>query len=103
MRGAQGDRLGAGRGRPQDAEIGLGGQQGDEPLVVLPGIPESGARVFAERVRKKVAAIEVRGLPRVTLTCGVAELGKAEDVSAAFKRADARLYEAKAAGRNRVR
>ncbi len=76
---------------------------GDELLVLLPAVPESGARVFAERVRKRIAALEAHGLPRVTVSCGVAELERFEDVAAAIKRADARLYEAKAEGRNRVK
>jgi diguanylate cyclase (GGDEF)-like protein len=76
---------------------------GDELLVLLPAIPEAGARVFAERVRKRLAALDVKGLPRVTVSGGVAELGKFEDVSVAIKRADARLYEAKGEGRNRVK
>ena len=72
---------------------------GDELLVVLPAIHEGGGRIFADRVRKRVAALE----GGVTISCGVAELGRFEDVSAAIKRADARLYEAKSGGRNRVR
>lgn len=76
---------------------------GDELLTVLPAVPESGARVFAERVRKRVAALEIPGAPSVTVSCGVAEMGKYENVGAAVARADARLYEAKAEGRNRVK
>jgi diguanylate cyclase (GGDEF)-like protein len=72
---------------------------GDELLVVLPAITEVGARVFAERVRKRVAALDVG----VTVSCGVAELGRFEDAGAAISRADQRLYEAKAEGKNRVR
>ncbi len=76
---------------------------GDELLVLLPAVPEAGARVFAERVRRRIAAMDVRGLPKVTISCGVSELGKFEDVASAIKRADARLHEAKAEGHNRVR
>jgi PleD family two-component response regulator len=39
----------------------------------------------------------------VTVSCGVAELGKFEEVGAAIVRADARLYQAKAEGRDRVK
>jgi diguanylate cyclase len=72
---------------------------GDELLVVLPAITEVGARVFAERVRKRVVALDAG----VTVSCGVAELGRFEDAGPAIARADQRLYEAKAEGRNRVR
>src|SRR5262249_38096521 len=67
---------------------------GDEILVALPGIPEAGARVFAERVRKGVAALALEGRPRVTVSAGVAELSKFEDAAAAIARADARMFQA---------
>jgi diguanylate cyclase (GGDEF)-like protein len=90
--------LGAVRG--SDLAVRWGG---DELLVVLPAVPEGGARIFAERVRKRVAALEVAGAPPVTVSCGVAELGRFEDGATTVARADARLYEAKAEGRNRVK
>jgi diguanylate cyclase (GGDEF)-like protein len=75
---------------------------GDELLVALPGIPEAGARVFAERVRKRVAALALEGRPRITVSAGVSELSKFEDASAAIGRADARMFQAKRDGRNRI-
>jgi PleD family two-component response regulator len=39
---------------------------------------------------------------RITVSAGVAELQADEDAAAALARADASLYRAKAAGRNRV-
>jgi diguanylate cyclase len=38
----------------------------------------------------------------ITFSCGVAELGTAEDPPAAVKRADQAMYLAKRAGKNRV-
>jgi diguanylate cyclase (GGDEF)-like protein/PAS domain S-box-containing protein len=75
---------------------------GDELLAILPATGLEGARSFAERVR---AAVELLGpgvMHWATLSVGVAELQPGEDWSDAVRRADARLYEAKDAGRNRV-
>ncbi len=89
--------LGAVRG--SDLAVRWGG---DEILVVLPAVPEGGARAFAERVRKRIAAPGSEGRPSVTVSAGVAELTKFEDVTVAIARADGRMYQAKQDGRNRV-
>jgi diguanylate cyclase (GGDEF)-like protein len=75
---------------------------GDEFLVVLPDVTLPGAVVFAERARLLVEALSLPGIPRVTMSVGIVELQRDEDPRAALMRADAKLYEAKAAGRNRV-
>jgi diguanylate cyclase (GGDEF)-like protein len=75
---------------------------GDEFLVVLPDVTLPGAIVFAERARLLVEALSLPGIPRVTMSVGIVELQRDEDPRAALMRADAKLYEAKAAGRNRV-
>ena len=80
---------------------------GEELALLLPGVPLDKAAVFAEKVRTLVAehAFEFDGarIP-VTVSMGVAEL-EAGDAApdALVRRADGRLYEAKAAGRNCVR
>jgi diguanylate cyclase (GGDEF)-like protein len=74
----------------------------DDLLVVLPGIVEAGARAFAERLRKRVAALELESCPSVTVSAGVAELARFEDAQVVIARASARVGEAKQAGRNRV-
>lgn len=84
---------------------------GEEFAVLLPETDSPGAAVLAERVR---AAIENRGIPhpgmvqgRLTVSIGVATVlpsGKAgTEASVLVKAADAALYDAKRAGRNRVR
>jgi diguanylate cyclase (GGDEF)-like protein len=85
----------------------LGRYGGEEFAIVLPGADEkSAATVLAERIRSKVAEEPIdtdAGEVRVTISIGVAtmdaEMTTSEDL---FKRADAALYEAKQAGRNRV-
>lgn len=74
---------------------------GEELLAILPRADLRGARLFAERVRAGVAALD--GLPcRVTVSAGMAEWTRGQDVATVLARADARLYEAKRAGRNCV-
>ena len=85
----------------------LGRYGGEEFAILLPGASEhSAATVLAERIRRKVAEEPIEtddGKVRVTISIGVAtideEMRSPEDL---FKRADAALYEAKQAGRNRV-
>jgi diguanylate cyclase (GGDEF)-like protein len=75
---------------------------GDEFLVVLPDVTLAGAVVFAERARLLVESLSLAGIPRVTMSVGIVEVEREEDPRTALTRADAKLYEAKAAGRNRV-
>ncbi len=75
---------------------------GEEFLVLLPDVGLAGARIFAERVRENVQNLAIPEAGRITVSAGVAELGSEEDPAVALARADANLYRAKAAGRNRV-
>ncbi|WP_226991415.1 sensor domain-containing diguanylate cyclase [Deinococcus gobiensis] len=86
---------------------GLGGTVGrwggEEFLIVLPGLSRTDALVLAETLCREVERGPLAGL-NVTASFGVAALRDATDSPASlFARADARLYEAKAAGRNTVR
>ena len=76
---------------------------GDELLAILPSTGIEGAGKLAERVRAKAAALVEPEFGTVTVSAGVIELAAGEDAGQALARADARLYEAKAAGRNCVR
>jgi diguanylate cyclase (GGDEF)-like protein len=72
---------------------------GEEFLVVLPGAL-AGATVFAERARRAVH--DARGPVPVTISIGLVQVAEEEDLTQALARADAKLYEAKHGGRNRV-
>jgi diguanylate cyclase (GGDEF)-like protein len=74
---------------------------GDEFLVLLPDVSAVGAATFAERARLR---IEKLGFPsgNVTVSAGVVAIGENERAQDALARADAQLYQAKHAGRNRV-
>lgn len=91
------------KGRDTSARIG-----GEEFAVLLPGTTLEGAKSLAEQIRGGVARGRIhRGekdenIGSVTLSIGVAVAGPAETLEHVFARADAALYEAKRAGRNRV-
>ena len=79
---------------------------GEEFVILLPGTELAGAKVVAERVRSAVEAHEFSGMngERVTSSFGVAEvqLDAEESPAQLLSAADAALYRAKGAGRNRV-
>lgn len=79
---------------------------GEEFAVVLPGCNLAAARLFAESVRIRMAEMSVATLPadaRFTASFGVAERAGDETAESVHYRADAALYQAKDAGRDRVR
>jgi diguanylate cyclase (GGDEF)-like protein len=88
----------------------LGRWGGEEFLAILPETNEEEAATLAERMRATVASAPMPGPPgsHVTVSLGVAAAvrDRAAENDAAFdevlKAADAGLYRAKAAGRNRV-
>jgi diguanylate cyclase (GGDEF)-like protein len=75
---------------------------GEEFLVVLPGADAAAGAQVAERLRQAVEAALPGGL-NITVSAGVAAArGGDVDYDDLFSAADAALYRAKAAGRNRV-
>jgi diguanylate cyclase (GGDEF)-like protein len=90
-------------GRRGDLTARMGGE---EFAVLLPETESSNALVVAERIRKAVEAEPVgRTVPlSVTVSIGVAvaAAGSTESPESLLARADAALYRAKGAGRNRV-
>jgi len=86
---------------------------GEEFAAVLPNADQGAAMIVAERLRGNVERIlmsarrigEERRSPglRLTVSVGIATYnGPADNVETMLRRADANLYQAKAAGRNRV-
>jgi diguanylate cyclase len=79
---------------------------GEEFVVLLRDTAIDAAGEVAERLRSDLAALAVRiGAAdwRITVSAGVTQYAPGEATDAAVSRADDALYEAKAAGRNRVR
>jgi diguanylate cyclase (GGDEF)-like protein len=76
---------------------------GEEFLLLLADTPLDKALVVAEKIRAAIQALQLSEVGHVTISLGVALLDVADmDEDMAVQRADARLYRAKAAGRNRV-
>lgn len=76
---------------------------GEEFLVLLPGADRDAAQRVAVRLWSAVRSARTPGLPPVTVSLGVAVTGDAPSVPELLRVADARLYEAKAGGRDQVR
>jgi diguanylate cyclase (GGDEF)-like protein len=77
---------------------------GEEFVVICAGLPHRAAIVAAERLRRAVSLVSVQGIDiPLTISIGVATFPEdGANLAALFAVADARLYEAKDAGRNRV-
>jgi diguanylate cyclase (GGDEF)-like protein len=78
---------------------------GEEFILVMPDTPEETARVVAERIRQRLRKRPVRAGPGLrvsqTVSIGVAAYG-GESAALLEQRADAAMYAAKEAGRDRV-
>ncbi|MEN9538197.1 MAG: hypothetical protein RLZZ126_432 [Pseudomonadota bacterium] len=79
---------------------------GEEFLIVLPETDLTAASAYAERLHSRLSELVIThdGIPlRITVSMGVSQLQDAEDGLSLIRRADQLLYDAKNAGRNRVR
>ena len=84
----------------------VGRYGGEEFLIIFENASLDIARDLSERIRIRVLAdpfIEDSAKLHVTVSLGVAEARAGDDAEALIQRADMALYEAKKAGRNRVR
>jgi diguanylate cyclase len=83
----------------------IGRYGGDEFLLVLVQTRLDGARECMERIRRRIGVSDWIGTGtsrRVTVSSGITELRAGESLPDTLHRADAALYRAKTAGRNRV-
>jgi diguanylate cyclase (GGDEF)-like protein len=91
-------------GQLSDPQL-MGRVGGEEFAVLWTGADAARAHDLAERIRRAVetASFNFDGtaIP-ITVSLGVAETRSGDTAEAFFERADARLYEAKRSGRNRV-
>tara|TARA_R110001606_G_scaffold209749_3_gene357023 strand:- start:2253 stop:3170 length:918 start_codon:yes stop_codon:yes gene_type:complete len=80
---------------------------GEEFLLCLTQTTVSEARLFAERLRQAIAALNIAVAEDITISVtgsfGVAQLNANTDVETTIAEADKAMYAAKAAGRNRVK
>ena len=84
----------------RDVDV-VGRYGGEEFLVIMPGTSLANAATIADRLRQAVAECEFPEGVRVTISAGVAE-SRGHGHTDLIGLADARLYLAKEAGRNRV-
>jgi diguanylate cyclase (GGDEF)-like protein len=82
---------------------------GEEFALLLPQADEAGARILTERIRSQIARLQIEapGGPgtdpiSLTVSIGVVTMAAAGDLTEMLAVADAALYRAKNAGRNRV-
>lgn len=81
---------------------------GEEFAVIMPGASINGAEELANRIREAVQARELvkrstgETLGRVTMSMGISTIRRGDNPASLIERADANLYNAKRAGRNRV-
>ncbi|MEZ6874841.1 diguanylate cyclase domain-containing protein [Enterobacter sp. KBR-315C3_2022] len=75
---------------------------GEEFAILLPRTPLETAMQIAETIRVAVSRIAIPGLPRFTVSIGVARREQSESIDELFKRVDDALYRAKNEGRNKV-
>ena len=78
---------------------------GEEFLVVLEEVDPDGGKLCTERLRKNIEALRFPAIAdefAVTVSLGYTQYQKMETLAQSIARADAALYRAKAAGRNRA-
>jgi len=88
--------------RPEDTLARYGGE---EFVVLLPDTPLDSSVTAMIRVQRELTRrffLHNNDKVLITFSCGVAELGPDEDPNQTIKRADAGMYLAKRAGKNRV-
>lgn len=86
--------------RPTDLVARFGG---DEFAALLPDLQLKQARQTGERIRQQVAGLSPSSLATaITVSIGIADRTPQDDVATLVQRADAAMYDAKEAGRNRV-
>lgn len=82
----------------------LGRSGGEEFLLVLPDTSQQNAVEIANRLRQHIETLQFSAYPQIKLTIsiGVTQAGRHEEIRETMARADKALYEAKDAGRNQV-
>jgi len=88
--------------RPTDSLARYGGE---EFLILLPNTDLEGAEVILKRLQRELTRqffLHANDKVLITFSAGVAERGKEEAQADLIARADAAMYRAKSAGRNRV-
>jgi diguanylate cyclase (GGDEF)-like protein len=88
-----------GRARAVDLLFRMGGE---EFVLLLPDTPEHAAAIVADELRSAVEQARLLDRQAISVSIGVGAARPEDDVESWIKAADAALYAAKEAGRNRV-
>ena len=76
---------------------------GEEFVIMIPEAAKDAAHNLSERLRKQMSELKIDGLPSITISLGIATFPHdGSDLEDLIKKADAAMYAAKRAGRNRV-
>ena len=75
---------------------------GEEFMIISAETDLSGARQLAERLRKSIENCSVRNMSRLTASFGVTQFTASDNFDSFTQRVDAKLYDAKSTGRNKV-
>ncbi|MHC4293420.1 MAG: diguanylate cyclase [Planctomycetota bacterium] len=89
----------------READVVITRYGGDEFVLLIPETQMEDARILLERLRERVANISVSGIPRLSISCGLAQWNNSlppDTPENLLSRADEALYEAKERGRNCV-
>lgn len=76
---------------------------GEEFVIMIPEAAEDAAYILAERIRKQFAELKLENFPQITISLGIATYPfDGTELEDLIKKADAAMYAAKRAGRNKV-
>ena len=76
---------------------------GEEFVIMIPEAANDAALILAERLRTQMSELKIEDLPPITISLGIATYpNDGSDIDDLVKKADAAMYAAKRAGRNRV-
>ncbi|MEE9537599.1 MAG: diguanylate cyclase [Desulfobacterales bacterium] len=76
---------------------------GEEFVIMIPEAAEDAAYILSERIRKQFAELKLENFPQITISLGIATYPfDGTELEDLIKKADAAMYAAKRAGRNKV-
>ena len=76
---------------------------GEEFVMMIPDADKEAAFCLAERLREELSKVRLENLPQITISLGIATYPTdGTDIEDLIKKADAAMYAAKQAGRNKV-
>jgi diguanylate cyclase (GGDEF)-like protein len=75
---------------------------GEEFIIIMPEITLIESKISANRIRKHIEELHIKGVGKITISLGVTELKENDNITSLLKRVDKALYISKEEGRNKV-